>query len=92
MQHYYVIAERGGGRTWWLSFPDLPGVYSAADDPRDIQAQVRDALDTAVDAGMALPLSIEGGAKPPSDLSEFEEPTIVVLVPYEPSAATKAAA
>jgi predicted RNase H-like HicB family nuclease len=92
MQHYYVIAERGDGRTWWLSFPDLPGVYSAAFDPADIQAQVRDALDTAVDAGMALPRSIEDGAMPPADLSEFEEPTVVVVVPYEVSAETKAAA
>ena len=91
MQHYYVIAERGGGRTWWLSFPDLPGVYSAADDPGDIQAQVRDALDTAVDAGMGLPRSIEDGAKPPADLSEFEQPTIVVVVPYAPAVTAKAA-
>ena len=92
MQHYYVIAERGGGRTWWLSFPDLPGVYSAADDPGDIQAQVRDALDTAVDAGMGLPRSIEDGAKPPADLSEFEQPTIVVVVPYAHTEEAKAAA
>jgi predicted RNase H-like HicB family nuclease len=89
--HYYVIAERGDGRTWWLSFPDLPGVYSAADDPGDIRTQVRDALDTAVSAGMGLPLSIEDGDRPPADLSAFEEPTIVVVAPYEPATVAKAA-
>lgn len=91
MQHYYVIAERGDGPTWWLSFPDLPGLYSSADDPGDIQAQVRDALDTAVDGGMGLPRSIEDGAAPPADLSGFEKPTIVVVVPYEPATVAKAA-
>jgi predicted RNase H-like HicB family nuclease len=92
MRHYYVIAERGQGRTWWLSFPGLPGVYSAADDAGDIQAQVQDALDTAIDAGMGLPRSIEDGAKPPADLSEFEQPTIIVVVPYEHSVEAKEAA
>jgi predicted RNase H-like HicB family nuclease len=92
MRHYFVIAGRGDGHTWWLSFPDLPGLYAAADDPGDIRAQVRDALDTAVDAGMGLPRSIEDGAMPPADLSEFEDPTIVVVVPYEPATVAKDAA
>ena len=78
MRHYFVIAGRGDGHTWWLSFPDLPGLYAAADDPGDIRAQV--------------PRSIEDGAMPPADLSEFEDPTIVVVVPYEPATVAKDAA
>ena len=48
MTHYYVIAERGNGRTWWLSFPDGPGIFSAADDAAEIPAQARDALETVL--------------------------------------------
>ena len=92
MRHYYAIAERGNGRTWWLSFPGLPGVFSAADDAGQIVAQATDALDTAVDSGLALPRSIEDGAKPPADLSEFEQPTIVVVIPFEHATEAKAAA
>jgi len=91
-QHYYVIAERGQGQTWSLSFPDLPGVYSAADDAGEIQAQVKDALDSAVDAGLGLPRSIEDGAQPPADLASFEPPKLVVVVPYEATAGAKEAA
>ncbi|HEU0218951.1 MAG TPA: hypothetical protein VFQ90_20005 [Stellaceae bacterium] len=91
MAHYYVIAERGQGRTWWLSFPDGPGIFSAADDAVDIQAQARDALDTVLmsPAGK-LPRSIEDGATPP-DLDGFEQPNMVVVVSYQP-AVTRAAA
>jgi predicted RNase H-like HicB family nuclease len=92
MRHYYAIAERGNGRTWWLSFPGLTGVFSAADDAGQIVAQATDALDTAVDSGLALPRSIEDGAKPPADLSEFEQPTIVVVIPFEHATEAKAAA
>jgi hypothetical protein len=47
MRHYYAIAERGGGRTWWISFPDLPGVFSAADDAGYIVKQAQDAIASA---------------------------------------------
>jgi hypothetical protein len=93
--NYYVIAERGAGRTWWLSFPHGAGIFSAADDAADIPAQARDALDTVLtDPDGKLPRSIEDGARPPSptDLAGFEDPTIVVVVEYEAVAAVKAAA
>jgi hypothetical protein len=32
MQHYYEIAERGDGPTWWIGFPGQDGMVSAADD------------------------------------------------------------
>jgi predicted RNase H-like HicB family nuclease len=92
MRHYYAVAERGNGRSWWLSFPGLPGVFSAADDAGLIVAQATDALDTAVESGLPLPLSIEAGAKPPADLSGFEQPTIVVVIPFEHTTEAKVAA
>ncbi len=83
MPHYYAIAERGRSRTWWLSFPGLPGVFSAADDAGEIVTQATEALETAINAGLKLPPSVEDGAKPPTDLSEFEQPTIIVVVPFD---------
>ena len=47
MAHYYAIAERGQGRTWWISFPGRDGIVSAADDAGDIIAQAQDALASA---------------------------------------------
>jgi hypothetical protein len=90
-QHYYAIAERGNGTTWWISFPGA-SIYSAADDAGGIVAQAQDALESAVMyPGGRLPPSIEGGAKPPTDLSEFESPLIVVI-PFVPAAMAKEAA
>jgi predicted RNase H-like HicB family nuclease len=94
MAHYYVVAERGDGRTWWLSFPHGPGIYSAADDAADIPAQARDALESVLMHPPAdLPRSIEDGAMPPTAaaLAEFEQPTIVVVVSFEPATMAKAA-
>ncbi len=94
MAHYYVVAERGSGSTWWLSFPHGPGIFSAADDAADIPAQARDALESVLmyPAG-DLPRSIEDGAMPPTaaDLAEFEQPAIVVVISFEPATTAKAA-
>jgi predicted RNase H-like HicB family nuclease len=94
MVHYYAIAERGGGKTWWISFPDGPGIYSAADDAGEIVAQAQDALASMLmdPPSDQLPRSIEDGARPPVDLSDFERPTMVVVIPFEAKAETREAA
>lgn len=93
MAHYYAIAERGEGSTWWISFPDRPGITSAADDAAEIVAQAQDALASVLmyAPGDELPVSIEDGAKPPTDLSDFGQPTIVLVIPFEPALAKVAA-
>jgi hypothetical protein len=95
MQHYYAIAERGSGRTWWISFPG-GSAYSAADDAADIVTQAQDALASLCmyPPVTGMPRAIEDGAKPPdaATLAEFEQPTIVVVIPFEAEAEAKAAA
>lgn len=88
MRNYIVIAEPSDdGKTWWISFPGLPGVTSMADGAEHIGAQARDALASAVEAGAALPPSVEDcGGVPLFDLSEFARP-LVLLVAYDPSTA-----
>jgi predicted RNase H-like HicB family nuclease len=91
MAHYYAVAERGQGTTWWISFPGRDGITSATDDAGEIVAQAQDALASAAMYGGRLPIAIEDGATPPTDLSEFEQPTMVVVIPFEPATAAKAA-
>ena len=87
MRNYIAIAEPSDdGRTWWISFPGLRGVTSAADGPEEIARQARDALASAIEAGVVLPPGIEDGVIPAYDLGEYENP-LVVLVAYEPAVA-----
>jgi predicted RNase H-like HicB family nuclease len=82
LRHVIAIAEPADdGRTWWISFPGLPGVTSAAGGAEQITAQARDALASASEAGAALPLTIEDGGIPPYDRGEYYSP-LVVLVSY----------
>jgi hypothetical protein len=86
MLHYYAIAERGSGKTWWISFPGRDGITSAADDAGQIAAQAQDALASAAMYGGRLPPAIEDGALPPTSLSDYEQPTMVVVIPFMPVA------
>lgn len=82
MRNYIAIAEPSDdGTTWWISFPGLPGVTSAADRPEQIAAQARDALSSAIEAGASVPRSIEDGDIPAYDPGEYSNP-LVLLVPY----------
>jgi predicted RNase H-like HicB family nuclease len=85
VRNYVAIAEPSDdGKTWWISFPGLPGVTSAADGPEHIARQALDALMSAAEAGAVLPPAIEEGGIQPYDLGEYDNP-LVVLVPYAPS-------
>lgn len=85
MRHTIAIAEKSDdGKTWWISFPGLPGVTSAADGPEQIALQARDALTSAIEAGVTLPPAIEDGVVPAYDVGEYENP-LVVLVGYGPA-------
>jgi predicted RNase H-like HicB family nuclease len=87
LKNYIAIVEPSdNGKTWWISFPGLPGVISAADRPERIVTQAQDALASAVEAGAVPPPAIEDGGIPPSDLAEYHNP-LVVLVPYAVPAA-----
>jgi predicted RNase H-like HicB family nuclease len=90
VRNYIAIAEPSDDGTWWISFPNLPGVTSAADGPEQIATQAQDALASAVEAGAVLPPSIEDGVIPPYDLGDYQNP-LVVLVPCPASAPVAAA-
>jgi len=91
MQHYYAVIEpdlRGG---FWISFPDGPGITSAAGGADRIVEQAQDALASLLMYPPAtLPRSIEAGAKPPTDLSGYHQP-LVVVIPFAAPISAKAA-
>jgi predicted RNase H-like HicB family nuclease len=89
VRNYIAIAEPSADGTWWISFPGLPGVTSAADGPEQIAPQAQNALASAIEPGAALPPALEDGVIPPYDLSEYRNP-LVVLVPYIAPAAVAA--
>jgi len=89
VRNYIAIAEPSkDGKTWWISFPGLPGVTSAADRPEHIARQAQDALTSAAGAGATLPPAIEDGVIPLYDLGEYQNP-LVLLVAYEPAMAAE---
>lgn len=44
MKHYFAIVEKDTDSAFGVSFPDLPGVFSAADDEDDIINNALEAL------------------------------------------------
>jgi len=59
----YAARIKRDGKTFMVSFPDFPGVYSQGDDIEDAARHGRDALETAlyflVREGSALPAASE---------------------------------
>ena len=80
------MAARGG-----LAFQAV----TASSRPRMTLArfvqQAQDVLASAAMHGGRLPPSIEDGAAPPDDLSEFRSPAMVVVIPFAASVARAAA-
>jgi hypothetical protein len=88
--HYYAIAERGPDGGWFLTFPGGAG-YSFAENAERIVSQAQDWLETVLmDPPGNLPLSIEDGAKPPADLSGYDN-ALVVVIPFAKALASAAA-
>ena len=91
MRHYYAVAERGREGGWFLTFPGGAG-YSFAEEAEQIVQQGQDWLATTATGDGDLPRSIEDGARPPTDLSDFESPVMVVVIPFEAEAEAREAA
>ena len=90
-QHYYAVVEPVVTGGFQIRFPDRPGITSAAMTVRDIVTQAQDALALILRYPAAdLPRSIEGGAEPPTNLSCYVDP-LVVVIPFERVPAAKVA-
>jgi len=76
VRHYYAIAEPAD-TGFRITFLGRPGITSVAMTTRDIVAQAQRALALMLPAN--LPRSIEHGAKPPTNLSDYVDPLVVVI-------------
>lgn len=91
IQHYYVLATPDGKGGFWIRFPDRHGIASVASGASDIVTQAQDTLASMLmNVSAVMPRSIEEGAKPPTNLGDYDDP-VVVVVPFEPASATVAA-
>jgi hypothetical protein len=79
MGNYIVIAEPAlDNRSWWITFPALPGVTTVANTPGQIPRKAREAA--AVEAGIRLPPSPEeGGVTPHYDLNDYRKPLVLLV-------------
>ena len=59
----YPPASASDNHSWWITFPALPGVVTAANSPMEIARKEGDALAAAVGAGAKLPPPIEEGRR-----------------------------
>jgi predicted RNase H-like HicB family nuclease len=85
-RRYYAVTEPDDAGGFWISFPDRPGITSAAKNAAAIVAQAHDALASVLMYPPAeLPRPIEDGATPPADLSGYDAP-LVAVVPFEAAA------
>jgi predicted RNase H-like HicB family nuclease len=87
MHRYHAVAEPDDAGGFWISFPRRDGIRSAATSADQIVSQARDALASVAkdeDDG-ELPLSIEEGAMPPTDLTGHDNP-LVIAIPFEVTA------
>ena len=77
-QHYYALVEPIGRGGFRIRFPNRPGITSATMTARDIVTQAQKALTLMLRHPSAdLPRSIEDGAQPPADLSDYDDPLVV---------------
>jgi predicted RNase H-like HicB family nuclease len=78
MGNYIAIAEPSvENHSWWITFPALPGVVTAANSPAEIVRKAGDALAAAVDVGVKLPPPIEEAGLIPYELDDYNKPLVL---------------
>jgi predicted RNase H-like HicB family nuclease len=78
--NYIAIAEPSmDNHSWWITFPALPGVVTAANSPGEIVRKAGHALAAAVGAGAKLPPTIEEAGFPPYDLNDHNKPLVLLV-------------
>ena len=83
MTHYFAIVHKDEGSAWGVSFPDLPGCFSAADEEADILPNAMEALEFYAEdmAGMPPPSSIEAIRQLPEVAADLKAGAYLISVP-----------
>lgn len=82
MRAYFAIVHKDRDSAYGVSFPDLSGVFSAADEEEDIIANAMEALELyAEDAELPEPSTIETVVARPEIREELAAGAFIVRVP-----------
>ncbi|WP_075996071.1 type II toxin-antitoxin system HicB family antitoxin [Salaquimonas pukyongi] len=83
MTHYIAIVHKDENSAWGVSFPDLPGCFSAADSEADILPNAMEALEFFAEdlARMPSPSSIEAIRGLPDIASDLKTGAYLISVP-----------
>lgn len=84
MQIYYAVLHKEPDSAYGLSFPDLPGCFSAADDFKTLYAMATEAITLYLE-DMEVPVqrSVEELMKNPEIAEDLAEGGALIAVPFE---------
>ncbi|MDQ6432808.1 type II toxin-antitoxin system HicB family antitoxin [Mesorhizobium sp. LHD-90] len=82
MRAYFAIVHKDRDSAYGVSFPDLPGVFSAADEEEDIVSNALEALQLyAEDAELPEPSTIDAVVAKPELREELAAGAFIIRVP-----------
>ncbi|MEQ8401784.1 MAG: type II toxin-antitoxin system HicB family antitoxin [Roseitalea porphyridii] len=84
MTHYFALVHKEMGSAYGISFPDLPGCFSAADAQADIIPNAMEAIELFLDGAPEAPHSrdLEALTADPDVTSELAAGAYLLAVPH----------
>ncbi len=83
MRYFIALVHKDEDSSFGVAFPDVPGVYSAADDMADLIPQAAEALNLyAEDTPLPGPRSLEQVRQDPAVAAELAQGAFLVAVPF----------
>jgi predicted RNase H-like HicB family nuclease len=83
MRAYFAVVHKDPDSAYGVSFPEIPGVFSASDEEDDIVANAMEALELfAEDAELPEPSPVESIVSHPEVRDELAAGAFLVRVPF----------
>jgi predicted RNase H-like HicB family nuclease len=83
MRYYIALVHKDEGSSFGVSFPDVPGVYSAADEMAELVPNAAEALALyAEDTALPAPRALDDVRQDPSVASELAQGAFLLAVPF----------
>lgn len=83
MRYFIAVVHKDDDSSFGVSFPDVPGVFSAADDMAELIPQAAEALALyAEDETLPEPRSLEAVRRDPAVAAALAEGAFLVAVPF----------
>jgi len=83
MRYYIGLVHKDEGSSFGVSFPDVPGVFSAAEDMAELIPNAAEALGLSADDGpLPVARSVEEVRRDPEVRAELARGAFLVAVPF----------